>query len=81
VAAGVVSAAQQYLAADVTAGIYLADQILLPLALAGGGVCSTLAPSQHTTTNLHVIRQFLAIEMVLKQLDSQVWLLCVGRDV
>ncbi|MEQ1503567.1 MAG: RNA 3'-terminal phosphate cyclase [Myxococcota bacterium] len=45
--------------ADVPVGEHLADQLLVPLALAGGGVVRTTAPSLHTTTNVAVIRQFL----------------------
>ena len=37
---------------------HLADQLLLPLAMAKGGSFSTLRPSLHTTTNAEVIRRF-----------------------
>jgi RNA 3'-terminal phosphate cyclase (ATP) len=51
--------ARRYLAAKVPVGEHLADQLLLPLALAGGGELRTLAPSSHTLTNLDVLRSFL----------------------
>lgn len=51
--------ARQYLAADVPVGPYLADQLLLPLALAGRGRFRTLPLTRHATTNIEVIRQFL----------------------
>ena len=38
---------------------HLADQLLLPLALAGGGKMVTTSPSLHTRTNMHIISQFL----------------------
>ena len=40
-------------------GEHLADQLLIPLALAGGGAFSTVTPSRHTRTNAEVIARFL----------------------
>jgi RNA 3'-terminal phosphate cyclase (ATP) len=54
-------AANRYLASGVPIGAYLADQLLLPLALAGGGSFVTLAPSAHTRTNIDVIQAFLPV--------------------
>jgi RNA 3'-terminal phosphate cyclase (ATP) len=51
--------ARRYLAADVPVGPHLADQLLLPLALAGGGRFRTVPLTRHATTNIEVIRQFL----------------------
>jgi len=53
-------------ASDVPVGQHLADQLLLPLAMAGGGEFRTLPLTLHTETNLHTVRQFLplAIETV-----------------
>jgi RNA 3'-terminal phosphate cyclase (ATP) len=48
-----------YLASDVPVGVHLADQLVLLLALAGGGSFRTLAPSRHTLTQIEVIREFL----------------------
>src|SRR5204862_3429388 len=45
VAEHVVKNARRWLAARVPAGEHLADQLLLPLALAGGGTFRTSAPS------------------------------------
>jgi len=53
--------ARTYLQADVPVGIHLADQLLVPLALAGGGTFRTLTPSAHTLTNIAVISQFLEL--------------------
>lgn len=79
VAAQAVNAAQRYLACDVAAGVYLADQLLLPLALAGSGVLTTLPLSQHTRTNIHIIEQFLAVTFSTVQLDPQIWQISVQR--
>lgn len=79
VASRVVRAAQRYLRANVAVGIYLADQLLLPLVLAGSGVFSTLPLSQHTRTNIHVIQQFLDVTIDTSQLDPQAWLVRIER--
>lgn len=48
-----------YLASPAFAGPYLQDQLLLPFALAGGGVFTTVKPSQHSLTAAEVIARFL----------------------
>jgi RNA 3'-terminal phosphate cyclase (ATP) len=63
VAEAAVQEARRYLAADVPVGPYLADQLLLPLALAGGGVFRTLPLSRHASTNIDVIRAFLPVSV------------------
>jgi RNA 3'-terminal phosphate cyclase (ATP) len=59
VAERVAQDARRYLAADVPVGPHLADQLLLPMALAGGGAFRTVPFSRHASTNLEVIGQFL----------------------
>lgn len=52
----------KYIDADVPVGECLADQLLLPLAVARGGRFRTLAPlSQHTQTNIATIRHFVDV--------------------
>ena len=51
---------REYLEADVPVGEYLADQLLIPLALAGGGSFLTPPLSSHSTTNIAVIEMFLS---------------------
>ena len=48
-----------YLESNVTAGEYLADQLLLPMALVGEGSFTTVEPSLHSHTNMAVIKAFL----------------------
>ena len=48
-----------YLASDAFAGPYLADQLMLPFALAGGGRFTTVKPSGHSVTAAAVIERFL----------------------
>jgi RNA 3'-terminal phosphate cyclase (ATP) len=47
-----------FIASDAFAGPYLADQLLLPFALAGGGSFTTVKPSQHARTAADVIERF-----------------------
>jgi RNA 3'-terminal phosphate cyclase (ATP) len=61
VAGGVAGEVERYLAEGVPVGEHLADQLLLPLALAGGGAFVTGGWSGHTATNLDVIAKFLPV--------------------
>jgi RNA 3'-terminal phosphate cyclase (ATP) len=63
-------AAKRYLASDVPIGAHLADQLLLPFALAGGGSFVTLPPSTHTRTNIDVIEAFLPVTIRCAALDE-----------
>ena len=65
--------ALEYMSAGVPVGIHLADQLLIPLALAGGGRYRTLKPDQHTLTNIDVIRQFMDVSIEIKQKSDAVW--------
>lgn len=61
VAADACDEAERYLKSYVPVGSHLADQLLIPMALAGGGSFRTLSPSAHTQTNASVIRRFLDV--------------------
>ena len=52
---------------------HLADQLLLPMALAGGGEFVTGAPSLHTRTNASVIARFLPVQTSFTQRDDGLW--------
>ena len=52
---------QNYLGSEAVVGRQLADQLLLPMALAGGGTIHTSAPSNHVKTNIEVIEKFLPV--------------------
>jgi len=73
VASRVVAEVQEYLEAEVPVGRHLADQLIIPMALAGGGKFRTLSPSQHTTTNIEVVKQFLDVVILATQLNEKVW--------
>lgn len=66
-----VQAARRYLAADVAVGEYLADQLMIPLALAGGGSYTTQPLSRHATTNIEVIRRFLDINVEVETMTNR----------
>ncbi len=72
VAARVAAEAKRYLQAEVPVGEHLADQLLLPMALAGGGRFRTLPLSQHARTNLDVLQRFLDLRVEVNELSSQV---------
>lgn len=52
-----------YLASNAPVGSYLADQLLLPLALKGGGIFRCTEVSLHTLTNVHTIKSFIEKEI------------------
>lgn len=62
-----------YMHAEVPVGEHLADQLLLPLALAKGGAYKTVAPSTHTKTNIEIIKMFLSIDIDLEQENEKQW--------
>ncbi len=68
----------EYLAAEVPVGTHLADQLLLPMALAGGGSLRTTTPTLHTRTQAEVIRKFLGIATRFDELDADRWHIEVG---
>jgi len=55
--------AQAYVAANVPVGVHLADQLLVPMAIAGGGTFRTMVPSPHTRTNAAVLEQFAGVDV------------------
>jgi len=61
VAKEAVDAVKVWLQAEVPVDEYLADQLLLPIALAGSGSSRTTKPSLHTTTNAGIIQRFLPV--------------------
>lgn len=62
--------AETFVAADVPVGEFLADQLLIPMAMARGGTFRTLPPSSHTTTNMQVIERFLPVRFEVRTDDG-----------
>jgi RNA 3'-terminal phosphate cyclase (ATP) len=63
VAEKAVEAARRYLVSGAAAGRHLADQLLLPMALAGEGAFTASALTPHTLSNAATIQRFLAIDI------------------
>lgn len=54
---------REYLRADVPVGEHLADQLIVPMALAGGGAFRTVPLTLHSTTNIDVVRRFVDVDI------------------
>lgn len=67
-----------YIEASAFAGPYLADQLVLPFVLAGGGSLTTVKPSQHTLTAIDIAKRFTGRRIDLARLDSGEHLLTIG---
>jgi RNA 3'-terminal phosphate cyclase (ATP) len=78
VAHGALKQCLRYLDAGVPVGDCLADQLLLPLALAGGGSFLTLPLTRHSQTNIEVIRMFLDVRIAREEVEPGKWLVRVG---
>src|SRR6185437_7524199 len=64
--------ARRYLACDAPVGPHLADQLLLPIAMAGGGSFVTYEPTEHTRTNIQVIQRFLPVRFEIIERKQEV---------
>ena len=67
VASRAVDEMQRYLGSTGAVGEHLADQLLLPMAVGGGGAFTTLEPTLHTRTNAEVIRRFGAADVRIEE--------------
>jgi len=65
--------AKSWLAADVPIDERLADQLLLPMALAGAGKFRTVKPSLHSITNANIIQRFLPVAIQFDQESDLAW--------
>jgi len=71
--------AQTWLSTGVPADEHLADQLLIPMALAGGGSFRTVKPSLHSTTNAQIIERFLAVAIRFEEETTNIWRVVVGQ--
>lgn len=62
--------ARRYLDSGAALDEYLADQVMLPLALAGGGSFTCESVSMHAQTNASVIERFLPVRFRFEQTDG-----------
>ena len=77
VADQVAAKVRAYLDSPAAVGEHLADQLALPMALAGGGSFTTCQPSSHLTTNLAVIEHFLPLRSQIEYAEGR-WLVGIG---
>ncbi len=70
VAKNVITEVRHYIASRAAIGEHLADQIILPFALAGGGGFTTNQVSQHALTNATVIEKFLPVQFSFMENDG-----------
>lgn len=77
-AKGAVAAAKTWLSADVPADEHLADQLLLPMAVAGGGSFRTTKPSAHSITNASIIQRFLPVTIGFEPDTAMAWRVTIG---
>jgi RNA 3'-terminal phosphate cyclase (ATP) len=67
VAAEAVKQARAYIASEAAVDEHLADQLLLPFALAGGGVFTAEKLNRHARTNMDVISTFLPVSFDISE--------------
>ena len=72
VAMEAVTELRAFLDADVPVATHLADQLMIPLALAGGGAFSTMSLSLHSQTNMEVIKRFLDVDFDVQEQAGRV---------
>lgn len=76
VAENAVHEVREYLASTAPVGEHLADQLLIPIALAGAGSFRATKLSRHTTTNIDTIAKFLPSHFTVENTaDSAIILL------
>ncbi len=61
-----------FIGSGAAVGRHLADQLLLPMALAGGGRVVTMSPGDHVPTNISVIEKFLPMKFQITGEDRNV---------
>jgi RNA 3'-terminal phosphate cyclase (ATP) len=74
VGANVAAQVSAYLASEAAVSEHLADQLLLPMALAGGGSFTTAAISSHAQTNMDVIKRFLPVSFLTEETSRGIWI-------
>ncbi len=81
VAADCVTQVKEYLDAAVPVGPHLADQLVIPIAMAGGRFLTT-ALTGHATTNIEVIQRFLDVDISVNRAedDREKWKIEVRKS-
>ena len=64
---------QRYLDSGACVSEHLSDQLLLPMALAGGGEFTTCTASDHLRTNAALIEKFIAVDIDYEAVGADCW--------
>jgi RNA 3'-terminal phosphate cyclase (ATP) len=70
--------AKRYINSEAAIGEHLADQVLLPMALAGGGSFTATPLSPHALTNIDVIRRFLDVPLIVAEVRRGLQRVTIG---
>ncbi len=70
--------ANHYLGSPAAVGEHLADQLLIPMALASEGSFHTSVLSPHTVTNIDVIQKFLDVKIETSKIAPDLYSVVVG---
>ena len=73
VAERVAAEVRDYLDSGACIGAHLADQLLIPMALAGTGEFTTTTPTDHLKTNAALVEKFLPVEIAWQPIDTRCW--------
>ncbi|MEM8930238.1 MAG: RNA 3'-terminal phosphate cyclase [Acidobacteriota bacterium] len=79
VVSNTVKAMRRYLEADVPVGEHLADQLLLPMAMAGGGSMRTLPLSRHASTQVDLLGRFVEVPIRVERRTKRRCEVHIGR--
>jgi RNA 3'-terminal phosphate cyclase (ATP) len=79
VAESAAAEARDYLDSEAPVGPHLADQLLLPLALASGGSFVAMPLTLHAQTNIEIIQRFLDVRIEVGELRPGAWLVRISR--
>ncbi len=79
VAKQVAAEAAEYSRSAAVLGRHCADQILLYMALAGGGEFTTVPLTMHAKTNMQVVRSFLPVDFRVTEASGICRVECVGK--
>jgi RNA 3'-terminal phosphate cyclase (ATP) len=71
---------KHFLDAGIPVGRHLADQLLLPMALAGSGSFTTIAPDPHVAANIAVIEKFLPVKFKIDPTERGRWVITVEKS-
>lgn len=73
VAEEAVKQAKRYLVSGAAVGEHLADQLIIPMAIAKGGKFTTMPLSRHTVTNIEIVKKFIDMDISIRKLSKNMY--------